>query len=136
MVQENKYFQGLNNSLSNWSGNNKFLQKVTFPPSPGDIPRMYYDLYTGKSTESKLVFLKEYRVGINETCSQHSSRQAQFHWLLFIALSEKHTCFDWLNTNYTGAIEQHYKLLLVVISLATVQSEIPTMEARRSVPPI
>ena len=82
---------GLIYSFNNWSGNDKFMYKVTFPLRLVTFPGCTMTFTQATALESKLVFLKKYRVGIDETRSQRSGGQAQFDRLLFNALAEKHT---------------------------------------------
>ena len=77
------------------------MYKVTFPLHLVTFPGCIMTFTQATVLESKLVFLKKYRVGTDETRSQWSGGQAQFDRLLFNALSGKQTSFDQLNINYT-----------------------------------
>ena len=93
-------FMGLNHSFINWSGNDKFMYKVTFPLRLVTFPGCTMTFTQATALESKLVFLKKYRVGIDETHSQWSGGQAQFDRLLFNAFFGKHTASIGSYINY------------------------------------
>ena len=72
----------------------------TFPRCLVTFPACTMTFTQATALESKLVFSKKYRVGIDETRSQRSGGQAQFDRLLFNALFGKHTASIGSYINY------------------------------------